>query len=217
MKEQVIVFEGEHMFVAPKKRISNKKKGVQVAIPEDTNVVGVDKSGLTPIQDPPVPDAPREPDEPIRIVTNPPSGSSDISVRTFGGGGGGGTITTQPTTQPSTNMGTVPPRIGEPIVGLGNPTKQFPTAGEELVAPEPPLPPAPPPPAEPAPAPSAPSNVFGAVPLVPLSFGSAPRMGGGGGGGGAEEEAPVEKKKTNYLWLVLLGIAGLIYFTKKKS
>ena len=215
MKEQVIVFEGEQMFVAPKKRISNKKKGIQIAIPDNIDVVGVDKSGLTPIQDPPaVPDAPREPDEPIRIITNPPSGSSDISVRTFGGGGGGGTITSQPTTQPSTNMGTVPPRIGEPNVGLGNPTKQFPSAGEELVAPEPPPPP-PPPPAEPPPAPP-PSNVFGAVPLVPLSFGSAPRMGGGGGGGG-EEEAPVQEKKTNYLWLVLLGIAGLIYFTKKKS
>jgi hypothetical protein len=211
MKEQVIVFEGEHLFVAPKKRISNKKKGVQVSVPDNIDVVGVDKSLISPIVEPPTqPDAPKEPDEPIRIITPPPSGSSDISVKTFGGGSGGGTISKNPMGNPVTTMGTLPPSIGEPNIGLGNPTKQFPSAGEEITTSTTTST------TTQAPTQTSTNIGLGVVPLVPLSFGSAPRMGGGGGGGG-EEEAPVEKKKTNYLWLILLGIAGLIYFTKKKS
>lgn len=219
MKEQVIVFEGEHLFVAPKKRISNKKKGIQVSVPDNVDVVGVDKSVISPIVDSPTqPDAPKEPDEPIRIITPPPSGSADISVKTFGGGSGGGTISTKPLGNPVTTMGTLPPSIGEPNIGLGNPTKQFPSAGEEITTSVTTSTTTQAPTQQPTQQPTQPStNIgLGVVPLVPLSFGSAPRMGGGGGGGG-EEEAPVEKKKTNYLWLVLLGIAGLIYFTKKKS
>jgi hypothetical protein len=209
MKEQVIVFEGEHLFVAPKKRISDKKKGIQVSVPDNVDVVGVDKSVIIPIVDSPTqPDAPKEPDEPIRIITPPPSGSSDISVKTFGGGSGGGTISKNPMGNPETTMGTLPPSIGEPNIGLGNPTKQFPSAGEEITTSVTTST------TTQAPTQTSTNIGLGVVPLVPLSFGSAPRMGGGGGG---EEEAPVEKKKTNYLWLVLLGIAGLIYFSKKKS
>jgi hypothetical protein len=211
MKEQVIVFEGEHLFVAPKKRISNKKKGIQVSVPDNVDVVGVDKSVISPIVElPKQPDAPKEPDEPIRIITPPSSGSADISVKTFGGGSGGGTISTKPLGNPVTTMGTLPPSIGEPNIGLGNPTKQFPSAGEEITTSTTTST------TTQAPTQTSTNIGLGVVPLVPLSFGSAPRMGGGGGGGG-EEEAPVEKKKTNYLWLILLGIAGLIYFTKKKS
>jgi hypothetical protein len=209
MKEQVIVFEGEHLFVAPKKRISDKKKGIQVSVPDNVDVVGVDKSVISPIVDSPTqPDAPKEPDEPIRIITPPPSGSADISVKTFGGGSGGGIISTKPLGNPVTTMGTLPPSIGEPNIGLGNPTKQFPSAGEEITTSVTTST------TTQAPTQTSTNIGLGVVPLVPLSFGSAPRMGGGGGG---EEEAPVEKKKTNYLWLVLLGIAGLIYFSKKKS
>ena len=211
-KEQVIVFEGEHMFVAPKKRISNKQKGLQVEVAE-VNAEG----------DPTV----TEPAEPIRIITTPPSGSGDIGVRTPQ------TFVTQQPVAPSPTMGTLPPRLPvkptpidpTPTPVLGNPTRHLPPAAEEQPTPPAPTPPPPPPP------PSAPTiettttlapKTNLAIPLLPISFGAAPILGGGsgggGGGGGSEEEQPlVEEKKTNYLWVVILGIAALIYFTKKKS
>lgn len=208
-KEEVIIFEGEHNFVLPKNRVRNKKTGVSYYVPDDVNVVGIDKSGISPIEEPPVqPDAPREPDEPIRIITNPPSGSSDISVRTYGGGGGGGTIITQPTIQPSTNMGTTPPRIGEPIIGLGNPTKQFPTAGEEIVDPKP------------TPTPSPTPTPTLTIPTLPIdTIPPSSKFGGGGGGGGSKDGASASKKTflQKYWWLLLLVAGGGYYIYKKNK
>jgi hypothetical protein len=205
MKEQVIVFEGEHLFVAPKKRISNKKKGVQVSIPEELNVVAPVGVGVLP---PPI-EPPRQPDEPIgspkttttqeEDASKPTPVPADVTLASRGtlaqndaialGGAGGGVTTPTSDVTP---------------IALGDKPKVL--SDEEMPQPK----------VEPTPTPTTTTTAFGAVPLVPLSFGAAPMMGGGGGGGG-EEEAPAEKKKTNYLWLVLLGIAGLIYFTKKKS
>lgn len=38
-KEQVIVFDGEQNFIAPKTRVANKFKGKSVHVPEDVNLV----------------------------------------------------------------------------------------------------------------------------------------------------------------------------------
>ena len=203
MKEQVIVFEGEHMFVAPKKRISNKSKGVSVEVPE------VYAAG-----------DPVEPAEPVRIITTPPSGSGDINVRqpqTF--------VTTPLPVVPETNMGNVPQRIPvgdistpivQPVLGLGNPTKAVPPPAEE-VTPTPTTPT--PPPAAPTPAPAEPKITQKLI-LAPTTLGSAPVMGGGGigggGGGGGEEEAVVPEKKS-YLWLWILLAGGAIYLLTKKK
>ena len=187
MKEQVIVFEGEHMFVAPKKRISNKKKGVQVSVPEEMNVtapVG------TPMEAPIEP--PKQPDEPMGSPKTTTTLQDDA---------------TKPTTVPSDV--TLAPKntliSNAADVTLGGASKVQPdveitttstTSTTTTLSPK----------------------TVVSIPLVPISFGAAPIMGGGGGGGGAEEEQPpVEEKKTNYLWVVILGIAALIYFTKKKS
>jgi hypothetical protein len=203
MKEQVIVFEGEQMFVAPKKRISNKQKGIQVEVPE-VDVVG----DPTPTLDPPI-EAPRQPDEPaepIRVITTPPSGSGDIGVRTPQ------TFGTQQPVAPSPTVGTLPPRLPvdpTPLPVLGNPTRNLPPAAEEQ-----PTPPAPTPPAD---------IVIRKEIIAPLGLGAAPIMGGGGiggggGGGGAEEEGvPVEEKKSYWwLWLLLIGGAAYYYSKKKK-
>jgi len=185
-KEKVIIFEGEQNFVIPKNRVRDKKTGVSYYVPDDMNVVGVDKSGITPIDESQL-DAPKEPDEPIRIITPPPSGSSDISVRSQGGSGGGGTIQ------------------------LGNPTKQFPSAGEEVIAPSTPL------------APSPPLAITTPVlPLLPIDMGVAPSkmVGGGGGGGGGSKQPSEATKKTflqKYWWLLLLVAAGGGYYYYKKK
>jgi hypothetical protein len=168
-------------------------------------VVGVDKSVISPIVEPPTqPDAPKQPDEPSRYVV-------DSTIVGYGGKtDGAGTLVTPKTT---------PTPTPTPTPSLGDPIKVEPQ--EE--APPPPPPPPPPPTTTSTitetttSLPQIPNLALGTVPLVPLSLGAAPRLGGGGGGGGGEEEAPVEEKKTSYLWLILLGIAGLIYFTKKKS
>jgi hypothetical protein len=194
MKEQVIVFEGEQMFVAPKKRISNKQKGVQVEVPE------VYAEG-----DPTV----TEPAEPVRVITTPPSGSGDIGVRTPQ------SFDTQlPPPNLKTNMGIEPPTkpiSSEPVVvmPIGNPTKRFPTAGEEV-------PPPPPPPPAPA------DIVIRKEIIAPLGLGAAPIMGGGGiggggGGGGAEEEGVAVEEKKSYWWLWLLLIGGAAYYYSKKK
>lgn len=202
MKEQVIVFQGEQMFVAPKKRISNKQKGVQVEVPE----VYADGD--------PVP--PTEPAEPVRVITTPPSGSGDIGVRTPQ------TFDTQlPPPNPPTNMGIEPPKkpmSSEPMllapVELGNPTRKTPPAGVEQ--PTPPAPPAPPTPTKPV------DILIKKEIVAPLGLGAVPVMGGGGGfgggGGGAEEEGvPVEEKKSYWwLWLLLIGGAAYYYSKKKK-
>jgi hypothetical protein len=195
MKEQVIVFEGEQMFVAPKKRISNKQKGVQVEVPE-VNAEG----------DPTV----TEPAEPIRIITTPPSGSGEIGVRTPQ------TFVTQQPVAPSPTMGTLPPRLPveptpidpTPTPVLGNPTRNLPPAAEEQ-----PTPPAPTPPAD---------IVIRKEIIAPLGLGAAPIMGGGGiggggGGGGAEEEGVAVEKKKSYWWLWLLLIGGAAYYYSKKK
>lgn len=198
MKEQVIVFEGEQMFVAPKKRISNKSKGIQIEVPE------VYAAG-----------DPVEPAEPVRIITTPPSGSGDIGVRqpqTY--------VTTPPPVVPETNMGNVPERIpaGDVVTPrnpidlivdpIGNPARKFPQAGQETTTP---ITPPPAPPAEP--------KITQKLILAPTTLGSAPVMGGGGfggGGGGGEEEAVVPEKK-NYLWLWILLAGGAIYLLTKKK
>jgi hypothetical protein len=201
MKEQVIVFEGEQMFVAPKKRISNKQKGLQVEVPE-VNAEG----------DPTV----TEPAEPIRIITTPPSGSGDIGVRTPQ------TFVTQQPVAPSPTMGTLPPRLPveptpidpTPTPVLGNPTRNLPPAAEEQPTP-PPAPTLPPPPA--------PADILIRKEIIaPLGLGSAPIMGGGGiggggGGGGAEEEGVAVEKKKSYWWLWLLLIGGAAYYYSKKK
>jgi hypothetical protein len=199
MKEQVIVFEGEQMFVAPKKRISNKQKGLQVEVPE-VNAEG----------DPTV----TEPAEPIRIITTPPSGSGDIGVRTPQ------TFVTQQPVAPSPTMGTLPPRLPveptpidpTPTPVLGNPTRNLPPAAEEQPTPPAPTPPAPTPPAD---------IVIRKEIIAPLGLGAAPIMGGGGigggGGGGAEEEGVAVEKKKSYWWLWLLLIGGAAYYYSKKK
>jgi hypothetical protein len=200
MKEQVIVFEGEQMFVAPKKRISNKQKGVQVEVPE-VNAEG----------DPTV----TEPAEPIRIITTPPSGSGEIGVRTPQ------TFVTQQPVVPSPTMGTLPPRLPveptpidpTPTPVLGNPTRNLPPAAEEQPTP-PPAPTLPPPPA--------PADILIRKEIIaPLGLGSAPIMGGGGigggGGGGGEEEGVAVEKKKSYWWLWLLLIGGAAYYYSKKK
>ena len=188
------------MFVAPKKRISNKSKGVSVEVPE------VYAAG-----------DPVEPAEPVRIITTPPAGSGDISVRqpqTF--------ATTPLPVVPETNMGNVPQRIpaGDVVtpptpIDLGNPTRKLPQAGEEIVTPTTPTPP----PAAPTPAPAEPKITQKLI-LAPTTLGSAPVMGGGGigggGGGGGEEEAVVPEKKS-YLWLWILLAGGAIYLLTKKK
>lgn len=203
MKEQVIVFEGEQMFVAPKKRISNKSKGVSVEVPEVSLIA--DQTGVQPT----------EPEEPIRIITTPPSGSGDINVRQPQ------TFVTQPLpVVPEPNVGNVPQRL--PVgdvptpptpVDLGNPTRKLPQAGEEITTPiTPPPPPAPPAPAE--------KLVSEKILLAPTTLGSAPIMGGlrgGGGGGGGEEEQAVVPEKKSYLWLWILLAGGAIYFLTKKK
>lgn len=202
MKEQVIVFEGEQMFVAPKKRISNKEKGVSVEVPEVSLLA--DQTGVQP----------SEPEEPIRIITTPPSGSGDISVRQPQ------TFVTQPLpVVPEPNVGNVPQRL--PVgdvptpptpVDLGNPTRKLPQAGEETPTPAPPPPPAPPAPAE--------KLVSERILLAPTTLGSAPIMGGlrgGGGGGGGEEEQAVVPEKRSYLWLWILLAGGAIYLLTKKK
>jgi hypothetical protein len=199
MKEQVIVFEGEQMFVAPKKRISNKQKGLQVEVPE-VNAEG----------DPTV----TEPAEPIRIITTPPSGSGDIGVRTPQ------TFVTQQPVAPSPTMGTLPPRLPveptpiepTPTPVLGNPTRNLPPAAEEQPTPPAPTPPAPTPPAD---------IVIRKEIIAPLGLGAAPIMGGGGigggGGGGGEEEGVAVEKKKSYWWLWLLLIGGAAYYYSKKK
>jgi len=210
MKEQVIVFEGEQMFVAPKKRISNKQKGLQVEVPE-VNAEG----------DPTV----TEPAEPIRIITTPPSGSGDINVRTPQ------TFITQQPVAPSPTMGTLPPRLPveptpiapTPLPVLGNPTRNLPPAGEEQPTPPAPTPPAPTPPAPTPLAPTPPADVVIRKEIIaPLGLGAAPIMGGGGiggggGGGGAEEEGVAVEKKKSYWWLWLLLIGGAAYYYSKKK
>lgn len=205
MKEQVIVFEGEQMFVAPKKRISNKEKGVSVEVPEVSLLA--DQTGVQP----------SEPEEPIRIITTPPSGSGDISVRQPQ------TFVTQPLpVVPEPNVGNVPQRLpaGDvptppTPVDLGNPTRKLPQAGEEITTP---ITPPPPPPAPPAPAEKLVSEK---ILLAPTTLGSAPVMGGGrvggGGGGGGEEEQAVVPEKKSYLWLWILLAGGAIYLLTKKK
>lgn len=191
MKEQVIVFEGEHMFVAPKKRISNKKKGIQIAIPEEMNVVAPVGVGMeAPIE------PPRQPDEPIGSPKTTTTQQEDAS---------------KPTPVPTdvTLVSKATLAQNDANINLGDASKV--KSDEEITTTS----------TTTSTTTVLPSSVVG-VPLLPISFGAAPMMGGrggsGGGGGGEEEQAPpVEEKKTNYLWLVLLGIAGLIYFTKKKS
>lgn len=210
-KEKVIIFEGEQNFVIPKNRVRNKKTGVSYYVPDDMNVVGVDKSGITPIDESQL-DAPKEPDEPIRIITPPPMGSSDISVKTYGGStGGAGTLTTKPMGNPVTNMGTLPPSVGEPNIQLGNPTKQFPSAGEEVVTPITPV------------APSTPiAPITPSIPILPIdTIVSTSKTGGGfGGGGGGSKDATAKAKKTflqKYWWLLLLVAGGGYYYYKKKN
>lgn len=192
MKEQVIVFEGEQMFVAPKKRISNKSKGISVEVPE------VYAEG-----------DPVEPAEPIRIITTPPSGSGDINVRQPQ------TYVTEPLpVVPITSVGNVPLRNPtDPLVDpIGNPTRRFPQAGEETPAP-------PTTTTTLTTTTTAAPIVSQKVLLAPTTLGSAPVMGGGGGfggGGGGEEGAVVEEKKS-YLWLWILLAGGAIYFLTKKK
>jgi hypothetical protein len=212
MKEQVIVFEGEHLFVAPKKRISNKKKGVQIPIPEEMNVVAPVGVGVLP---PPI-EPPRQPDDPIgspkttttqqEDASKPTPVPADVTLASkgtlaqndaiaLGGAGGGGGL------PPMENIDI---KLGDAIKvvsdeELTTTTSTTTSTTTQTTTKLPPIP----------------DIALGTVPLVPLSLGAAPRL-GGGGGGGEEEAPPVEEKKTNYLWLVLLGIAGLIYFTKKK-
>ena len=197
MKEQVIVFEGEHLLVAPKKRISNKKKGIQIDIPEEMNVVA---PVGTPMEAPIEP--PKQPDEPIGSPKTTTTQEVDAA---------------KPTTIPSdvtiASKNVLIPK--EPSISLGGASRIQPV--EEIVS---------------APIETTTSTTTSTttlspkvnlgIPLVPISFGAAPisgggRVGGGGGGGSEEEQPPVEEKKTNYLWVVILGIAALIYFTKKKS
>lgn len=212
-KEKVIIFEGEQNFVIPKNRVRNKKTGVSYYVPDDMNVVGVDKSGITPIDESQL-DAPKEPDEPIRIITPPPSGSSDISVRNQGGSGGAGTLITKPTGNPVTTMGTLPSSVGEPNIGLGNPTKQFPSAGEELTTTT-----------------STTTSTTTKIAItidIPTGLGDNPitssglgsKLSGGGGGGGGSKDAAATAKKTflqKYWWLLLIAAAGGYYYYKKKN
>lgn len=208
MKEQVIVFEGEHLFVAPKKRISNKKKGIQIPIPEEMNVVAPVGVGVLP---PPI-EPPTQPDEPIgspkttttqqEDASKPTTVPADVTLASKGtlaqndaialggAGGGGGIAPIEP----------IDIKLGDPIKVVSDEELTTTTSTTSSTTTS---------------LPQIPNLALGTVPLVPLSLGAAPRL-GGGGGGGEEESPPVEEKKTNYLWLVLLGIAGLIYFTKKK-
>jgi hypothetical protein len=209
-KEKVIIFEGEHNFVIPKNRVRDKKTGISYYVPDNMNVVGVDKSGITPIDETQL-DAPKEPDEPIRIIKPPPSGSSDISVKTFGGGtGGAGTIT-----KGGGETGDRPPPLGgggQRGIDLGDPIKIV--ADEELTTTT-----------------STTTSTTTKIAItidIPTGLGGNPitssglgsKLSGGGGGGGGSKDATATAKKTflqKYWWLLLLVAAGGGYYYYKKK
>jgi hypothetical protein len=175
-KEQVIVFEGEHMFVAPKNHVVNRKTGMVHHVASEMNVVApIDEVRL----DQPI-EPPKQPDDPIQNPSLTP-------------------ITTN--TKPSLGNPTIGGGGGSPLPSLGDPTKLA-TPQEEVT---------------PAPTPE-PEPKKVAVPLLPISFGSAPIGGGGGGGGSKKEEtAPKKTLLQKYWWiLVLAGVGGYIYYKRKK-
>ncbi len=174
-KEQVIVFEGEHLFVSPKNHIVDRKTGMTHQVPSEMNVVApIDEPRLEQPIEPP-----KQPDDPMPSPT--PTTTNIGTILPLGSSGGGGS------TLPS----------------LGDPTKLVPAPKEE----------APPPAPTPAPEPQK-----ATIPLLPISFGSAPVGGGGGGGGSKKEEAAPKKSLLQKYWwlLVLAGVGGYIYYKRKK-
>lgn len=80
-KEKVIIFEGEHMFVAPKNYVVNKKTGMAHKVSDEMNVVApIDEGGLDkPIEPPKQPDEPtgyQAQQYPTTQVTAPSGGGS---------------------------------------------------------------------------------------------------------------------------------------------
>lgn len=166
VKEQVIVFEGEHLFVAPKNHVVNRKTGMVHAFPKEMNVV----APVEEARDEQTIEQPKQPDDPM------PSPKATITsgtpLPTLGGGG------------------------GSPLPSLGDPTALV-KAPEEAAPPTTP-------------------TIKADIPILPISFGSAPI--GGGGGGGRKEEAAAPKKTLlqKYWWLLLvIGAGGYIYYKRK--
>jgi hypothetical protein len=169
-KEQVIIFEGEHLFVSPKNHIVDNKTGMVYNMASEVNLV---EPKDEVVMDKPVKPL-MQPDEP----TPTPTTSEPILSRGGNAPLGG---------------------AGNPLPSLGDPTK-IATPQEE---------------ATPAPAPE-PQKAT--IPILPISFGSAPVGGGGGGGGSKKEEAtPKKTLLQKYWWLIVLaGVGGYILYKRKK-
>lgn len=114
-REQVIIFEGEHMFVAPKNTVYDKKTGMTHVVPEFENLLPAPQDGSvgTGITDPTIPPAPVEGPllpvgTPIGTGPTPPIGGgaptpvADITTSTTT------TTTTAATINIPINLGTAP-------------------------------------------------------------------------------------------------------------
>lgn len=78
-KEKVIIFEGEHLFVAPKNYVVNKKTGMANKVSSEMNVVApIDE----PVLDKPI-EAPKQPDEPTGYQAQQAPAQT---IKTVGGG-----------------------------------------------------------------------------------------------------------------------------------
>lgn len=126
-KEKVIIFEGEHMFVAPKNTVYDKKTGMTHVIPEYANLVQPPNETVAPtncFQIDPVTGV-QVPTDCGGLGNNPtPVGANTMDITT--------TTTAPPvdTTTPSTtttlapisipiNLGTAPTAIGSLVAGGG--------------------------------------------------------------------------------------------------
>jgi hypothetical protein len=114
-KEKVIIFEGEHEFVAPKSRVRDRKTGVSYNVQDYMNVVSSD---MAPI------DKPTE-DQPPQLDVS--QGSGPIRPEPSGGGTTSTTVETT-TLRPPTENGKT--KLPEADVQLGSPSKK--AAIEEL-------------------------------------------------------------------------------------
>jgi hypothetical protein len=107
-KEQVIVFEGEHLFVAPKNHVINKKTGMVYKVPSEMNVVAPIEGDLI---EPPVKPL-MQPDEPPIVTTT----TTTEPILSRGGNAPQGGVG---------NVGTPLPSLGDPSI-LSKPIEESP-------------------------------------------------------------------------------------------
>lgn len=185
-KEKVIIFEGEHNFVAPKSRVRDKKTGISYKVEDYLNVVA--SSDVAPI-DKPIEDVP-----PALDVSQ---GSGDPRPMPTGGGGTTTSTTSDTTTERPPIMDDKKTTLPEPDVQLGSPRK---TVIEEApvttnVRVDLPI--------------AVPTNL-GKAP-APIMGG-----GGGGGGSKEAAAPKKSLLQQYWWILLVLGVGGYMYYKRKK-